>query len=88
MTPRIPIDPIGYAVEGNIIHTRYNSHARGERTRTEKGVLMLLNGRKGRSCPDCYPHPVYRTDKPKRPQRRRTPTNGDTAALASERTSP
>jgi hypothetical protein len=67
---RIPLDPIGYKVDGSTIHTRYADHAGGHRTRTEKGVRTLLDGQRGRICKDCYPAPRY-PEPPRPPQRRR-----------------
>ena len=72
---RIPLDPIGYSVNANTgtIHTRYADHGNGERTRTPKGVLTLLDGKEGKACKSCYPSPQYPTPaKPRTPQRRRT----------------
>jgi hypothetical protein len=74
---RIPLDPIGYSVNQSTgtIHTRYAGEHAGDayRTRTEKGVLTLLDGRKPKLCSVCYPSPQYATPAPPRaPQRRRT----------------
>lgn len=75
---RIPLDDIGYSVENGHIHTRYQDHAPGAtRTRTAKGVLNLLGGKKGSVCSDCYPTPQYPTPaKRTAPQRRRSSPNG------------
>jgi hypothetical protein len=72
---RVPLDPDGYAVnaETGTIHTRYASHGNGTRTRTEKGVMTLLNGQDGKPCQICYPSPRY-TEPPRPPQQRRIPT--------------
>lgn len=77
---RIPLDPKGYRVnpDTGTIHTRYADHGNGERTRTKRGVETLLDGKEGKPCRSCYPHPRYDTPAPK-PQRRRVPkaaTNG------------
>jgi hypothetical protein len=74
----IPLDPVGYSVnaETGTIHTRYSFHdgKRYIRTRTEKGVRYLLQGKEGKPCKVCYPYPQYATtDTPRLPQRRRTP---------------
>ena len=74
---RIPLDPIGYKVDGATIHTRYADHGNGNRTRTEKGVLTLLDGQKPKLCASCFPSPRYPETGPKKPQRRRVaPQNG------------
>ena len=76
---RIPLDPNGYSVNPSTctIHTRYADHGNGLRTRTEKGVLTLLDGQKPKLCKDCYPSPRYPAP-PRPPQRRRVQTNGTT----------
>ena len=75
---RIPIDPIGYKVnpETGVIHTRYaDRHAAGYRTRTERGVLSLLDGKEGKACEVCYGKtPVHRPTTPRAPQVRRIPS--------------
>jgi len=71
----IPIDPQGYSVnvETGVIHTRYATHALGTRTRTAKGVMTLLDGKKGQACKVCYPSPQYPpTPKTLPPQVRRS----------------
>lgn len=71
---RIPLDPIGYKVnpDTGTIHTRYATHAPGIRTRTEKGVLTLLDGKPGKACVTCYgKKPPYRDDTPRPTQKRR-----------------
>ena len=70
---RIPIDPIGYKVDGATIHTRYADHGNGQRTRTEKGVRTLLDGQRPKVCKDCYPNPQY-AQPPRPPQKRRAPS--------------
>ena len=69
---RIPLDPIGYSVNQSTgtVHTRYADHGNGERTRTKRGVETLLDGKEGKPCRSCYPHPRYDTPAPP-PQRRR-----------------
>jgi len=71
----IPLDPIGYSVNlsSGTVHTRYAGDHSGEsyRTRTEKGVLNLLDGAKPKICSVCYPSPQYATPAPP-PQKRRT----------------
>jgi hypothetical protein len=72
---RIPLDPIGYSVDGDTIHTRYADHVsrNSHRTRTVKGVETLMAGKKAKVCGECYPSPQYRTDeKPKALQQRRS----------------
>lgn len=70
----IPLDPIGYAVSADgTIHTRYATHGNGTRTRTEKGVLTLLDGREPKTCPTCYPNPHYKQSPQAEPQKRRVP---------------
>ncbi len=88
---RIPIDPIGYKVnpDTGTIHTRYaDSHASGFRTRTTKGVLTILAGKKGKACATCYGEkPPYPDTTPRPPQRRRSgpeARNGNPAALPRE----
>jgi hypothetical protein len=81
---KIPIDPIGYAVNENTgtIHTRYADHGNGTRTRTVKGVETLLNGKKGTACKLCYPSPHYDTPAPSsEPPKRRVP---DAAAVSGD----
>ena len=71
---RIPLDAIGWKVnpDTGTIHTRYATHASGFRTRTEKGVLTLLDGKKGKACLQCYgKNPPYRNDTPRPTQKRR-----------------
>lgn len=77
---RIPLDPIGYSVNPSTgtIHTRYAGDHAGEayRTRTEKGVLALLDGKPGTACETCYGKtPRYASDPTAlvKPQRRRKP---------------
>ena len=74
---RIPLDPNGYSVNVSTgtIHTRYADHGDGNRTRTEKGVLTLLDGQKPKACKLCYPSPRY-PEPPRPPQKRRAPSNG------------
>lgn len=80
MTTRIPIDPIGYKVDGSTIHTRYADHGKGQRTRTAKGVETLLDGAKPKVCRTCYgDKPRYPDTTPRPPQRRRVHTNGTSA---------
>ena len=75
----IPLDPVGYSVNQNTgtIHTRYATHADGERTRTTKGVETLLDGKEGKACQVCYGKSPRYPDSPRPPQRRRSATNGD-----------
>ena len=70
---RIPLDPNGYKVNPSTgtIHTRYATHADGERTRTAKGVETILDGKQGKACKTCYQTPRY-AEGPRPPQRRRT----------------
>ena len=72
---RIPLDPNGYSVNVSTgtIHTRYADHGNGLRTRTEKGVRTLLDGKRGKVCKDCYPSPQY-AQPPRPPQKRRITT--------------
>ena len=77
MTARIPLDPIGYSVNQSTdtIHTRYAGDHAGDsyRTRTVKGVLTLLDGKKPNVCGVCYPSPRYDTPAPaSAPQKRRS----------------
>ena len=72
---RIPLDPNGYKVDGQTIHTRYATHGDGQRTRTEKGVLSLLDGKRPKICRDCFAAPRY-PEPPRPPQKRRVPTTG------------
>lgn len=75
---RIPIDPEGYSVNPSTgtIHTRYATHAEGQRTRTTKGVETILDGKQGRACKQCYGNsPPYPSDTPRVPQKRRTPAS-------------
>lgn len=76
---RIPIDPNGYKVnpETGTIHTRYaDLHAAGYRTRTTKGVLNLLDGKRGKACEVCYGKAPQYPDTPRPVQRRRSSANG------------
>ena len=76
---RIPLDPDGYSVNPNTgtIHTRYADHGNGTRTRTEKGVLTLLDGKDGKACERCYGKtPRYPDTTPRPPQQRRLPSQG------------
>ena len=82
---RIPLDPNGYSVNPNTgtIHTRYADHGNGNRTRTTKGVLTLLDGKEGKACSVCYGKSPRYPETPRPPQRRRvnaasngTPTDG------------
>ena len=70
---RIPIDPVGYSVNQNTgtIHTRYADHGNGERTRTEKGVRTLLDGKDGKACVTCYGKAPALLSTPRPPQVRR-----------------
>ena len=73
----IPLDPIGYSVNQSTgtVHTRYAGDHAGNayRTRTERGVLTLLEGRQPKVCSVCYPSPRYAQPvKPKVPQQRRS----------------
>ena len=84
---RIPFDPIGFSVsEDGTIHTRYADHGNGTRTRTEKGVRNLLNGKRGKACVQCYgktPRYASTTPAPQKEQVRRVPQveSSDAAAL-------
>lgn len=69
---RIPLDPIGYKVDGSTIHTRYATHGDGQRTRTAKGVETLLDGKKGKPCVECYGKAPRYAEGPRPPQKRRT----------------
>jgi hypothetical protein len=74
---RIPLDAEGYSVNQNTgtIHTRYADHGNGLRTRTEKGVLTILDGKKGKACEVCYgKNPPYPVTSPRPPQTRRVQT--------------
>lgn len=70
---RIPLDPNGYSVNPSTgtIHTRYATHASGERTRTEKGVLTILDGKDGKACTVCYGKSPRYADKTPRPVQQR-----------------
>ena len=78
---RIPLDPNGYKVNVSTgtIHTRYATHADGERTRTAKGVETLLDGKQGKACKTCYGKTPRYPEGPRPPQRRRVQTNGAAA---------
>jgi hypothetical protein len=74
---RIPLDAEGWSVNltTGTVHTRYAGDHAGDsyRTRTEKGVLNLLAGRKPTICKRCFSSPRYADTTPRPPQRRRVP---------------
>ena len=89
---RIPLDPIGYAVNigTGTIHTRYADHGNGTRTRTTKGVLALLDGQPGKPCVTCYGKSPRYPDTTPRPivKRRSGPASNGSAPSTDAPTMP
>lgn len=58
---KIPQDERGYKVDAEgVLHTRYATHAEGQRTRTAQGAESIGAVK---PCRDCYPVPVRKSRK-------------------------